>query len=35
VNGLRYQLAEILEAEEEWSEAARTLMGISLDSATR
>ncbi|EIN10646.1 hypothetical protein PUNSTDRAFT_65075 [Punctularia strigosozonata HHB-11173 SS5] len=35
VNALRYQLAEILESEEEWSEAARVLMGISLDSANR
>ncbi|KZW04204.1 hypothetical protein EXIGLDRAFT_737849 [Exidia glandulosa HHB12029] len=32
---LRYQLADILEAEEDWSEAARVLMGISLDSGHR
>jgi COP9 signalosome complex subunit 4 len=35
VNILRFQLADILEAEEEWSEAARVLMGTSLDSGQR
>ncbi|OCH94101.1 hypothetical protein OBBRIDRAFT_197228 [Obba rivulosa] len=35
VNSLRFQLADILEAEEEWSAAARVLMGISLDSSQR
>ncbi|KAF8351424.1 hypothetical protein F5887DRAFT_207262 [Amanita rubescens] len=35
VNGLRSQLADLLEQEEEWSEAARVLMGISLDSGQR
>ncbi|KAF9821165.1 hypothetical protein IEO21_00773 [Rhodonia placenta] len=35
VNSLRFQLADILESEEEWSEAARTLMGISLDAGQR
>ncbi|KAJ7904551.1 hypothetical protein B0H14DRAFT_2663431 [Mycena olivaceomarginata] len=35
VNILRFQLADILEQEEEWSEAARVLMGTSLDSGQR
>ncbi|KAJ7276436.1 hypothetical protein B0H12DRAFT_1214984 [Mycena haematopus] len=35
VNTLRFQLADILEEEEEWSEAARVLMGTSLDSGQR
>ncbi|KAH7929481.1 hypothetical protein BV22DRAFT_1029535 [Leucogyrophana mollusca] len=35
VNALRFQLADLLETEEDWSEAARVLMGISLDSGTR
>lgn len=35
VNALRFQLADLLEAEEEWTEAARVLMGISLDSGSR
>ncbi|KAF8897566.1 hypothetical protein BD779DRAFT_1491531 [Infundibulicybe gibba] len=35
VNTLRFQLADLLEDEEEWSEAARVLMGISLDSGQR
>ncbi|KAF5322431.1 hypothetical protein D9619_000912 [Psilocybe cf. subviscida] len=35
VNSLRYQLADLLEEEEEWSDAARVLMGISLDSGQR
>ncbi|KAJ7179105.1 hypothetical protein C8R46DRAFT_886999 [Mycena filopes] len=35
VNILRFQLADILEEEEEWSEAARVLMGTSLDSGQR
>ncbi|CAA7259798.1 unnamed protein product [Cyclocybe aegerita] len=35
VNSLRFQLADILEEEEEWSDAARVLMGISLDSGQR
>jgi len=32
---LRFQLADLLEEEEEWSEAAKVLMGISLDSGQR
>ena len=35
INALRFQLADILEAEEEWTDAARVLMGISLDSGQR
>ncbi|KAL4081892.1 hypothetical protein V8B97DRAFT_123879 [Scleroderma yunnanense] len=35
VTSLRFQLADLLEAEEEWTEAARVLMGISLDSGSR
>ncbi|KAG5651356.1 hypothetical protein H0H81_008973 [Sphagnurus paluster] len=35
VNTLRFQLADLLEEEEEWSEAARVLTGISLDSGQR
>ncbi|KAF8974531.1 hypothetical protein BDZ97DRAFT_1647133 [Flammula alnicola] len=35
VNSLRFQLADLLEDEEEWSDAARVLMGISLDSGQR
>jgi hypothetical protein len=35
VNSLRFQLADLLEEEEEWSEAARALMCISLDSGQR
>ncbi|TFY53011.1 hypothetical protein EVJ58_g9688 [Rhodofomes roseus] len=35
VNSLRFQLADILEADHEWSEAARVLMGISLDAGQR
>ncbi|KAF9485325.1 hypothetical protein BDN70DRAFT_871348 [Pholiota conissans] len=35
VNSLRFQLADLLEGEEEWSDAARVLMGISLDSGQR
>ncbi|KIJ20051.1 hypothetical protein PAXINDRAFT_107738 [Paxillus involutus ATCC 200175] len=35
VNTLRFQLADLLEAEEEWTQAARVLMGISLDSGSR
>ncbi|PPQ98491.1 hypothetical protein CVT24_003982 [Panaeolus cyanescens] len=35
VNSLRFQLADLLEEEESWSEAARVLMGISLDSGQR
>lgn len=35
VNSLRFQLADLLEAEEEWSDAARVLMGISFDSGQR
>lgn len=31
---LRENLAEILEAEEEWTQAAQTLAGIDLDSGT-
>ncbi|KAJ8515067.1 hypothetical protein ONZ45_g7479 [Pleurotus djamor] len=34
-NLLRFQLADILESEEEWSEAARVLMAISTDSSQR
>ena len=32
---MRFQLADIYEEEEQWSEAARVLMGISLDSGQR
>ncbi|KAH8105841.1 hypothetical protein BXZ70DRAFT_917126 [Cristinia sonorae] len=32
VNSLRFQLADLLENEEEWSQAARVLGGISLDN---
>ncbi|KAF9534291.1 hypothetical protein CPB83DRAFT_844002 [Crepidotus variabilis] len=35
VNTLRFQLADLLEEEEDWSSAARVLMGISLDSGQR
>lgn len=35
VNTLRFQLADLLEEEEDWSDAARVLMGISLDSGQR
>lgn len=35
VTALRFQLADIFEEEEEWSEAARVLTGISLDSGQR
>ena len=35
INSLRFQLADLLENEEEWSEAARVLMGISMDSGHR
>jgi len=35
VNTLRFQLADLLEEEEEWSAAARVLMGISMDSGQR
>ncbi|TDL29747.1 hypothetical protein BD410DRAFT_758817 [Rickenella mellea] len=35
VNSLCFQLADLLEEEEEWSEAARVLMGISMDSGQR
>ncbi|KAG6854818.1 hypothetical protein C0991_001245 [Blastosporella zonata] len=35
VNALRFQLADLLEEEEEWIDAARVLMGISLDSGQR
>lgn len=35
VSTLRFQLADLLEEEEEWSEAAKVLMGISLDSGQR
>ena len=35
VNSLRFQLANLLEAEEEWTEAARVLMSVSLDSGSR
>ncbi|EIW61954.1 uncharacterized protein TRAVEDRAFT_27385 [Trametes versicolor FP-101664 SS1] len=35
VNSLRFQLADILEEEEQWSDAARVLTGISLDSGQR
>ncbi|EJD53625.1 hypothetical protein AURDEDRAFT_133335 [Auricularia subglabra TFB-10046 SS5] len=35
VAGLRYQLADIFEEEEDWSEAARVLMGVSLESGHR
>jgi COP9 signalosome complex subunit 4 len=32
---LRYQLADMFEEEEEWSEAAKVLTGISLESSNR
>ena len=32
---MRLQLAELFESEEEWSDAARILMGLSLDSSQR
>ncbi|KIK68131.1 hypothetical protein GYMLUDRAFT_36968 [Collybiopsis luxurians FD-317 M1] len=35
VSNLRFQLADIYEDEEEWSDAARVLMGIQLDSNQR
>ncbi|KAF5389096.1 hypothetical protein D9757_004911 [Collybiopsis confluens] len=35
VSTLRFQLADIYENEEEWSDAARVLMGIQLDSNQR
>ncbi|KXN89619.1 COP9 signalosome complex subunit 4 [Leucoagaricus sp. SymC.cos] len=35
VNGLKFQLADLLELEEEWSEAARVLMSTSLESGQR
>ncbi|KAF8655317.1 hypothetical protein AX16_003214 [Volvariella volvacea WC 439] len=35
VNTLRFQLADLLEEEEEWSAAARVLMGTSLESGQR
>jgi len=35
VNNLKFQLADLLEGEEEWSEAARVLTGISLESGQR
>ncbi|KAI0638191.1 hypothetical protein C8Q77DRAFT_1070498 [Trametes polyzona] len=35
VNSLRFQLADILEEEEQWSDAAKVLTGISLDSGQR
>lgn len=35
VNGLKFQLADLLEIEEEWSEAARVLMSTSLESGQR
>jgi COP9 signalosome complex subunit 4 len=35
VNSLRFQLADLLEVEEDWSEAARVLMNLSLDSGQR
>lgn len=34
-NNLRFQLADILESEEDWSGAARVLMGLSLDAGQR
>ncbi|KAI0081778.1 hypothetical protein K474DRAFT_1694826 [Panus rudis PR-1116 ss-1] len=34
-NALRFQLADILEHNEEWTDAARVLMGISLDAGQR
>jgi len=35
VNALKFQLADMLELEEEWSEAARVLMSTSLESGQR
>lgn len=34
-NTLRFQLADLLEEEEDWSGAAHVLMGISVDSGSR
>ncbi|KAF9453067.1 hypothetical protein P691DRAFT_720570 [Macrolepiota fuliginosa MF-IS2] len=35
VNGLKFQLADLFEQEEEWSDAARVLMSTSLESGQR
>jgi COP9 signalosome complex subunit 4 len=35
INSLRFQLADLFEQEEDWSEAAKILMGLSLDSGQR
>ena len=35
MNALSFQLSDLLEEEEEWSESARVLMGISMDSGHR
>lgn len=35
ISTLRFKLADLLEAEEEWSEAARTLIAIPQDSTQR
>ncbi|KZT05510.1 uncharacterized protein LAESUDRAFT_714771 [Laetiporus sulphureus 93-53] len=35
VNALRFQLANILEGDEEWTAAAKVLMGINLDAGQR
>ncbi|KAI0028470.1 hypothetical protein K488DRAFT_80667 [Vararia minispora EC-137] len=35
VNQLKFELANIFEGEEEWSEAARTLMSLNLDASSR
>jgi hypothetical protein len=35
VNSLKFQLADLVEAEEDWSEAAKILMSISMDGAGR
>ncbi|TFK23278.1 hypothetical protein FA15DRAFT_670674 [Coprinopsis marcescibilis] len=34
-NNLRFQLADILEQEEDWDSAAKVLMGVSLESSQR
>ncbi|KAI0068839.1 hypothetical protein BV25DRAFT_1817755 [Artomyces pyxidatus] len=35
VNLLKFQLADVLENQEDWNEAARVLMGVTLDSSQR
>lgn len=35
VQSLSFQLADILEEEEDWSESARVLMSVSMESGHR